>query len=59
MEERTKIERRRFKKIYGFDTFSQEKLADLVVDTSRRTPEQTINYILKFIKNKEKKKSVR
>ena len=59
MEERTKIERRRFKKIYGFDTFSQEKLADLVVDTSRRTPEQTINYILKFIRNKEKKKSAR
>ena len=57
MEERTKIERQRFKKIYGFDTFSQEKLADLVVDTSRRTPEQTINAILKFIRTKEKKKS--
>jgi len=58
MEERTMVERQRFKKIYGFDTFSQEKMADLVVDTSKRTPEQTINHILKFIKNKEKKKSV-
>ena len=56
MEQRTTTERNSFKKIYGFDTFSQEKLADLIVDTSKRTPEQTINHILKFIKNREKKK---
>ena len=59
MEQRNRIERSNFRRIYGFDTFSQEKMADLVIDTSKRTPQQTINKILEYIKNKDKGSSSR
>ncbi len=49
ISERENIERREWKKIYGFDYFDQRKLADLVVDNSNLTLEQAVNKILRFI----------
>ncbi len=50
LEERDRTERNFFKKIYGFDTFSQEKKADLVLDTSEKSPEQLAAIVIKEIK---------
>lgn len=52
IEEREGIERREFKRLYGFDYFEQGKNADLVVDSSKLTINQTVNKILTFIKNR-------
>lgn len=50
--EREKIERKKWKKIYNFDYFDQKKLADIIIDSSRLTLEQTVNKILNFIKKR-------
>ncbi|MBI4014505.1 MAG: cytidylate kinase family protein [Candidatus Aenigmarchaeota archaeon] len=44
-----RLERENFKRIYGFDSFSQEKEADLVVDVSKKTPEDVVSEIMKAI----------
>ena len=46
-------ERENWKRIYGFDYFGQEKEADLVIDTSDKSPEEIVNIIIKFIGNKQ------
>lgn len=46
IKEREKNERATWKKIYGLDYFSQETLADLVIDTSKLSPEQVLERIL-------------
>lgn len=51
--DREKMERENWKRIYGFDYFEQKKIADLVVDSSELTLEQTVNKILEFIKSKK------
>lgn len=53
ISERQRIERREWKRIYGFDYFYQKKIADLVIDSSKLTLKQTVNKILKFIKSKK------
>ncbi len=52
IKEREKIERKEFKRLYGFDYFDQKKDADLVIDSSNLTINQTVNKILDFIKRR-------
>jgi cytidylate kinase len=47
LREREKIERKRFKEIYGFDYFKQK--ADFVIDT-RKKPEEIVKKILTVLK---------
>lgn len=42
-----KMERDMWKKIYGFDYFTQEQKADIVIDTSDRTIDEIIGIILR------------
>ncbi|MBI2172656.1 MAG: cytidylate kinase family protein [Candidatus Aenigmarchaeota archaeon] len=51
VKERDRIERQSFLHIYGFDTFSQENEADIVVDTSDKEPEQIVDMIIKKMKS--------
>jgi predicted cytidylate kinase len=52
LEEKEKSERENWKRIYGFDYFEQEKEADLVIDTSDKSPEQIVDIIIKSIRDK-------
>ena len=52
ISQREKIERKEWKKMYGFDYFDQKKYADFVLDSSNLTIEQTVNKILKFIRSR-------
>ena len=52
VKERDKIERQSFLRIYGFDTFAQENEADIVIDTSDKTPEQIVKLIIAKMKKK-------
>jgi len=51
IRERQEIERKEWKRIYGFDYFYQKKAADMVLESSNLTLEQTVDKILKFIKS--------
>jgi len=53
LEEKEKMERENWKRIYGFDYFDQEKEADLVIDTSDKSPEKIVDIIIKFMGNKK------
>jgi len=55
LQEKEKMERELFKKIYGFDYFLQEKEADLVIDTSDKTPEKIVNEIIRKLNLIKKK----
>lgn len=46
LKERESIERKEWKKIYGFDYFSQEEEANLVIDTTYLTPEEASEEII-------------
>jgi len=50
IRERESIERREWKRIYGFDYFYQRKIADLVVNSSNLTLKQTVDKIVRFVK---------
>lgn len=52
--EREEIERREWKRMYGFDYFDQKYDADFVLDSSDLTVSQTVNKILNFIKGRGK-----
>jgi len=54
ISERERIERREWKRIYGFDYFRQRRQADLVVDSSKLTLKQTVDRIVKFVRSKKK-----
>ncbi|MBI4162203.1 MAG: cytidylate kinase family protein [Candidatus Aenigmarchaeota archaeon] len=56
LEEREKTERSVFKRIYGFDTFDQEKDADLVIDSTNKTPEQIVDEIVAAYKSRSNKR---
>ncbi|MCD6215874.1 MAG: hypothetical protein DRP08_02435 [Candidatus Aenigmatarchaeota archaeon] len=47
LEEKESAERKSWKKIYGFDYFDQRNQADLVVDTSDKTPEEIVDHIIR------------
>lgn len=53
VKEREKIEREEWKRIYGFDYFNSRNLADLMVDSSKKTPEEITNEIINFIKGRK------
>ncbi len=48
--EKDALERSNWKKIYGFDSFSQSKDADLVINTGNKTPEQIVELIISKMK---------
>ena len=50
--QREQTERKEWKRIYGFDYFEQKNQADLVLDSSGLTVEQTVKKILEFLKKK-------
>jgi cytidylate kinase len=52
VKKREEIERREWKKMYGFDYFDSRKLADLVIDSSEKTQEEIAEEIVKFIEKK-------
>jgi cytidylate kinase len=52
LKEREKIERVEWKRIYGIDYFEQKKSTDLVINTSKLTPSQVVEKILKFVGKK-------
>ncbi|MBI2084248.1 MAG: cytidylate kinase family protein [Candidatus Aenigmarchaeota archaeon] len=56
--EREATEIKLFKNIYGFDYMSQKKIADLIIDSSNLTINQTVEKILKFIKSNKLKPRV-
>jgi cytidylate kinase len=49
IKKREKIERENWKKIYGIDYIEQKKDADVVVENSRLTIEESVDKILDFI----------
>jgi cytidylate kinase len=50
---REQTERKEWKRIYGFDYFEQKKKADLVLDTSRLSVEESVEKILAFLKRRK------
>lgn len=53
IREREGIERSEWKRIYGLDYFDQKKMADLAIDNTELTVEETMEKILKFIEKKK------
>lgn len=53
IKEREDIERKEWKRIYGWDYFYQKDIADLVLDSSELTLEETVDKILEFIESKK------
>jgi len=54
IRERQAIERREWKRMYGFDYLQQRRIADLVIDSSKLTLKQTADKIVKFVRAGEK-----
>jgi cytidylate kinase len=54
IQERERIEREEWKRIYGLDYFDQKEMADFVIDNTKLTVEQTVNKIIDFIKKRRK-----
>ncbi|MCS7106448.1 MAG: cytidylate kinase family protein [Candidatus Aenigmarchaeota archaeon] len=52
ISERENIERKKWKEIYGFDYFELKKDADLILDTSNLSLEETVKKILDFMRTK-------
>jgi len=50
LRDRERIEREEWKRLYGIDYFTQKGLADLIVDTSNKSLEASVNEILDFIR---------
>lgn len=48
---RYKIDKQRYKKLYGIDYENPKKYNDLVIDNSKQTPEETFNLIVNFLKD--------
>jgi len=57
IRKRQNIERKEWKRIYGFDYFYQKKIADFVFDSSELTLKHTANKIIRFIKSKKSRKN--
>jgi len=50
---RQRTERKEFMRIYGFDYLGQKDEADLVIDTSRMTVEETVGKIMDILERKD------
>jgi len=46
VKEKEKLERKNWRRIYGFDYFVQEKEADLVINTAKKKPEEIVDLII-------------
>lgn len=51
LNEKERLERKNWLRIYGFDYFRQEREADLVIDTGSKKPEETVGLIIKRLKS--------
>ncbi len=51
--EKEKLETENWLRIYDFDYHDQEKEADIVIDTSDKTPEQIVDMIIKKMKSQK------
>lgn len=51
IRKREDIERKEWKRIYGFDRSTQKNMADIIIDTTNLTVEQTLNMILRKLHN--------
>lgn len=56
IRDRQAIERREWKRMYGFDYLQQRRIADLVIDSSELTLKQTADRIVKFVAAKRSRK---
>jgi cytidylate kinase len=54
LKEREAIERKEWKRLYGFDYFEQKEQADLVIDSSGLSVEETLDRIIGFFNKKRK-----
>lgn len=52
IKKRENIERREFKRLYGFDYFDQKKYADLVIDNSNLEIRETVKKIIEFLRKR-------
>lgn len=53
LHKKEKKERETWMGVYHFDYFEQEQLADLVIDTGTKTPEQIVDVIVKNLNDRE------
>jgi len=53
LEEKEQLERENWIKMYGFDYFEQKEEADITIDTSNKTPEEIVDFIIKKFKLKQ------
>jgi cytidylate kinase len=51
MKKREASEKKRYKEYYSLD-YTDKKIYDLVIDTTKKTPEQVIEEIIKFVKKR-------
>lgn len=51
IKEREAVERREWKRLYGFDYFNLKKDADFVIDTSGMSIEKAVEKILNFVRH--------
>ncbi len=51
ISERQEIERKEWKRIYGFDYFYQREIADYILDSSGMTLKETVDRILSFVRD--------
>jgi predicted alpha/beta hydrolase family esterase len=50
IREKEGLERKNWKKMYGFDYFEQEKKSDVVIDVAKQTPDDIVSIILAKLK---------
>ncbi len=55
LDEKERLERESWKHMYGLDYLDQEKMADLVIDTSAKTPDIIVGEIITKLKEKKEK----
>jgi len=53
LHEKEKLEKRSFRQIYGFDFFELEKEADVVIDTSDKTPGKIVGLIVASLRKRK------
>ncbi len=52
LEQKEELEKTKYKKIYGFNLYEQEKEADMVVYTQNSTPDEIVNKIISELREK-------
>ena len=53
VKKREESEKKRYKKYYGVD-YLDKKLYNFIMDTTKLTPEEVVEKIMKFVKSKQK-----